>query len=198
MKKLIFYFSIILCTYESPVLELDKRPFIPNVFVNGNDPSLSQNGAQVFLSGTPFSGYIITHYSNGQLKSEISYSMGLREGKASQFYKDGNTKEERWFHKNHKSGTHLGWWPNGKMKFEFHYIDGYHHGEAKEWQMDGTPYKLFNYTMGKEDGAQKMWESDGSIRANYVVKDGHRYGLIGLKNCKSINNEKETYSSLSY
>jgi hypothetical protein len=28
-----------------------------------------------------------------------------------------------------------------------------------------------------------MWWENGLIRANYVVKNGRRYGLIGLKLC---------------
>ena len=43
-----------------------------------------------------------------------------------------------------------------------------------------------------------MWELDGGIRANYVVKNGHRYGLIGLKNCKSVENEEGSLTGLAY
>tara|TARA_R110001592_G_scaffold139837_2_gene360264 strand:+ start:1655 stop:2251 length:597 start_codon:yes stop_codon:yes gene_type:complete len=198
MKKLILYIGLLLCTYEATVTDLKDSPIIPDISVDADEANLRRNGALMLLDDKPFSGHLVSYHSNGQLESENTYFEGLREGKSSQFYSDGSFKEERWYNENQKTGTHYGWWPNGNMKFEFHFVDGLHHGEAKEWQIDGQPYKFFTYTMGQEDGSQKMWESDGSIRANYVVKDGHRYGLIGLKNCKSVDNETGTFSAIPY
>jgi antitoxin component YwqK of YwqJK toxin-antitoxin module len=54
-----------------------------------------------------------------------------------------------------------------------------------DWFPDGTLYKQFRYEHGHESGAQRMWYVDGSVRANYVVRDGRRYGLIGAKGCVS-------------
>ena len=28
-----------------------------------------------------------------------------------------------------------------------------------------------------------MWQEDGTARANYVVREGRRYGLMGAKGC---------------
>lgn len=62
-------------------------------------------------------------------------------------------------------------------------MDGELQGIANEWYRNGQPYKAFHYKMGYENGSQKMWWENGIIRANYVVKQGRRYGLIGLKLC---------------
>jgi antitoxin component YwqK of YwqJK toxin-antitoxin module len=43
--------------------------------------------------------------------------------------------------------------------------------------------KDFNYKKGYENGSQRMWWSDGKIRANYVIKNGKKYGLLGYKIC---------------
>ena len=45
--------------------------------------------------------------------------------------------------------------------------------------------------MGYEEGSQKAWWQNGVIRANYVVKNGRRYGLIGLKLCMNPEGSKK-------
>ena len=85
--------------------------------------------------------------------------------------------------KNKKEGKHIGFWEDGKPKFEFYFTKGEHDGMANEWYSNGQAYKAFHYTMGYENGSQKMWWENGVIRANYAVKQGRRYGLIGLKLC---------------
>ena len=37
-----------------------------------------------------------------------------------------------------------------------------------------------------------MWKDDGTIKANYEVVNGERFGLIGLKKCYTVTvNEDE-------
>jgi antitoxin component YwqK of YwqJK toxin-antitoxin module len=122
----------------------------------------------------------------------------MREGESRILSENGEILERRFYKSNKKVGLHEAWWPNGNKKFEYTFQQGLHHGEMKEWQSDGKPYKFFNYILGEEDGSQKMWDSEGEIRANYVVKNGHRYGLVGLKNCKSVSNENGELSAVSY
>jgi hypothetical protein len=40
-------------------------------------------------------------------------------------------------------------------------------------------------------GQQRMWWPDGTLRANYVVRDGRRYGLLGAKGCVSVDSTTE-------
>ena len=63
----------------------------------------------------------------------------------------------------------------------------------EEWYRNGQKAKEFHFTNGKEEGSQKMWESNGKLRANFITKNGERYGLIGLKKCYSVDIHKETY-----
>jgi antitoxin component YwqK of YwqJK toxin-antitoxin module len=48
----------------------------------------------------------------------------------------------------------------------------------------------FNYKNGKETGSQRLWKPDGSIKANYEVVNGERFGLIGLKKCYTVTVDK--------
>ena len=94
-----------------------------------------------------------------------------------------------------KIGIHKGYYENGNPKFEYHFIQGEHHGIAKEWYENGQDYKFFHYNMGYEEGSQKAWWENGVIRANYVVKNGRRYGLIGLKLCMNPENSVKNLNS---
>ena len=51
---------------------------------------------------------------------------------------------------------------------------------------------FFNYKKGKESGSQRLWKTDGSIKANYDVVNGERFGLIGLKKCYQVTVGNDT------
>ena len=48
----------------------------------------------------------------------------------------------------------------------------------------------FNFIEGVEDGPQKLFKLNGAIKANYIVVNEERYGLIGLKKCYSVTSDK--------
>ena len=184
------------CSSNGPDLKTIK--IIPEIEVSLNDEGLRQDGAILRFQNLPFNGFVVNYSAEGILLSKTGYIDGKREGKAEQFTESGNLLERRFYTSNKKVGFHEAWWPNGQKKFEYTFVDGLHDGEYKEWQIDGTPYKVFHYAMGFEDGSQKMWDSDGSIRANYVVRNGHRYGLVGLKNCKSVESNNGEFTSVPF
>ena len=62
-----------------------------------------------------------------------------------------------------------------------------YHGNVKEWYSNGQLYRDFNFNNGKEVGSQKLWKLDGTIKANYEVVKGERFGLIGLKKCYQVS-----------
>jgi antitoxin component YwqK of YwqJK toxin-antitoxin module len=116
-----------------------------------------------------------------------SYLNGLEEGIQKKWYPNQQIALVRNYHAGKKVGKHLGYWENGQPQFKFYFLDGEYHGEAKEWYQNGQVYRTFHYEHGYEQGSQKMWWENGIIRANYVVKNGRRYGLIGLKLCMNPN-----------
>jgi len=186
---------IIIMACESSTTQVT---IIPDKSVALDHPSLKKKAAIVYLKDSLFSGYLVGLYDNGALQSKTGYLNGKLEGKSVQYYSNGQLKEQRLYKQNRKTGTHVGFWPNGQQKFEYHFEADLHVDELKEWYASGQPYRFFNYLQGKEDGSQRMWMEDGTIRANYVVKGGHRYGLIGLKNCKSVTDEQGILTAVSY
>ena len=166
--------------------------------VRAGSEELLRKGAVLFYRDAPLNGFVLDYYEDGNLKSKTTYIKGKKHGTSHHRYQNGSIKEIREYAENNKVGYHRGYWPNGNLKFTYHFKDGMHHGVAREWFVHGQMFKQFNFVEGREDGSQKMWTEDGAIRANYVVKDGRRYGLIGLKNCKSVSDETGLYASLAY
>ena len=171
---------------------------IPDITIDVSEVFIEKKGAQLFIDGKAYSGFLTEFNMAEKVSSRTGYFNGLKEGKAESYYETGVLKEERFYLNNRKHGNHQGWWPNGSMKFDISFENGLTEGESLEWYENGTPYKAFHYLNGQEVGSQKMWQLDGGIRANYVVKNGHRYGLIGLKNCKSVENEEGSLTALAY
>lgn len=163
---------------------------IPNVFVDANDIELKQQEGYLYYNNKKFSGRTVELYPNGDTALFTSYLDGKEEGWSYKWYPGKKLAEERLYSAGKKEGIHRAWWPDGRKKFEYHFANDEHNGEAKEWYSNGKLFRLFHYTNGYEDGRQQMWWEDGRVRANYVVKDGEQYGLIGRKLCKNNLNEK--------
>jgi MORN repeat variant len=188
MCKLIGALAILLyftasCTYgyKKPA---DKRTkAIPAVYRQTNDAGFSFRQDTLLYLGEKYSGHAYSVYPDGDSAFSGAYFNGLEEGASKRWYANGQLLEERNYFEGRKFGLHRGWWENGQPKFEYHFEDGEHHGELKEWYASGQLYRSFHYKRGYEEGSQKIWWNNGTIRANYVVRNGKKYGLIGLKLC---------------
>lgn len=112
-----------------------------------------------------------TWYANGQLRDERSYAGGREQG------------------------VHRGWWEDGSRRFEAYYDDARREGEMREWNEHGMLFHLGHYVNGAEAGVQQMWNEDGSLRANYVVKNGRRYGYMGAVGCTGGNADADSTSA---
>ncbi|MFT5141790.1 MAG: antitoxin component YwqK of YwqJK toxin-antitoxin module [Rhodothermales bacterium] len=151
--------------------------------VEASDSRVRRDGRAMLFAETPLTGTLTERWPDGSVKSVTSFVDGLTQGEAHGWYPDGTDSFVRSYGSGRKTGIHLGWWEDGSPKFEFNFVGGEHEGAAREWFRSGILYREFNYVEGHESGSQKMWYEDGSLRANYVVRDGRRYGLIGTKPC---------------
>lgn len=141
--------------------------------------------------GNSFSGYVFNTYPNGGLKSEIQYLKGRKHGYEKHWFSNDSLSILRYYNNGTKTGVHKSWWNNGQLKFMYHFNDnGMYNGSITEWYADGQLAKQFNFIDGKENGSQKLFKNNGSIKANYVVVNEERYGLIGLKKCYTVTTGK--------
>lgn len=160
--------------------------------VDAADPQLHLSNGTLNYKGMVFNGILSSFYDNGNKRSEVHYSWGRKNGKEILWYPEGTLEASRVYSKGNKVGTHKGWWPNGRLKFEYQFNrSGQYNGAVTEWYISGQKYMAFHYIDGKEVGSQKLWQEDGRIKANYEVKNGERFGLIGLKKCDPVQIQKQ-------
>jgi antitoxin component YwqK of YwqJK toxin-antitoxin module len=170
------------CTQDSnQPQEIKIAKTIPTVFVNKDSALILHD--TVFLKESLFSGYLYTLYPSGDTSFIGGYFNGVEEGSHKKWFENGTPEESRFYINGKKEGEQHGWWENGKPKFSFTAYNDEYNGEFKEWYHSGLIGKLFHYANGHEEGSQKLWWDNGTIRANYVIKKGRKFGLIGLKTC---------------
>ncbi len=154
--------------------------------IQESDASFTRNQGQLFYKNQPFTGIQFATFVSGDTAKIIAFDEGKEQGWSKIWHENGQLAEERYYEKGKKEGIHRAWWPDGKLRFEYHFKNDEHHGEQKDWFPDGKLAEVFHYVNGHEEGQQQMWFDDGSLKANYVVKDGRRFGLPGVKNCFSV------------
>lgn len=157
--------------------------------IDQTDEAIQVQKGVVCYKNSPFSGSLVSYYEVGDQKRFIKiYHKGKLHGKEYYWFSNGKLASERSYSHGIKTGKHIGFWPNETLKFEYYFnTKGEHHGEANEWFTNGVPLRSFHYVNGKEEGSQKMFKPDGSLRSNYVVRNGERFGLIGLKKCDAVS-----------
>lgn len=170
---------------------------IPGTEIEHDDALLHHDVTALFYDGKPFSGTVVEHDDSGGVVTKTSYYEGLKHGPHLGYYPDGSPMFERPYYRGEKHGVHRAWHLNGELKFDFYFQHGLSEGNHRQWYEDGTLYSNMNYLHGRESGSQKVYRPDGKLRANYVVREnGRKYGLVGLKRCKNLDTEKETFNVL--
>lgn len=159
-----------------------------------NDSAFRFQNGLLLYKNEPFSGYILVRFPSQKIHSKEGYWQGRAEGIHRKWYENGQLAEQRTYHRNHKNGLHKGWWPNGIPKFDYRFSEDVATGTHHEWFENGQMYSLSTYNNeGQPEGKQQMWYVDGQIKANYVIQNGRRFGLLGAKGCMG-ENERETTS----
>ncbi len=152
--------------------------------VSSGDLKLSKQNRILYFDGLLFTGKVV-EVNNGQITSETEYKSGKQDGFQFRYFSNGNLSEERYYENGLKTGEHRGWWEKGKLKFIYHFKYDVFDGNVKAWNESGMLFNDFNYVNGKEEGLQKAWSSNGEIQANYIVKGDRKYGITGVKDCKT-------------
>ena len=198
-------FILILCTVvflisctkksENRIYSKITMNSIPEVYVEINSSLLKNRNDTYFYNDSLFSGFLIEiSDSSKDTLSRESFLIGKRSGIQKKWYSKSKIKEVRFYVDGKKDGKQLAFWENGNKKFEFTALDDAYEGELKEWTIVGHLIHQANFVNGQEEGPQKLWYDNGKIRANYIIRDGKRYGLLGTKNCVNVSDSVFTTS----
>ncbi len=198
MRTLLIIFILLIAACSDPVRTETaaqnnrQNIIVPADTLHSTDTLLVIHNGLWLYRQRPYSGYIETHYENGQLKMRQSVFKGKEEGWSESFYEDGNKEDLRYYHSGEKDSIHTGWWVNGNKKFEYHFTMSNYDGQFREWYNSGRLMKDISYDKGKETSG-KGWRENGKPYMSFVVRDGRLYGLVNPNLCYSLKNEKGEY-----
>ena len=173
------------CNDEKTQTTAIKVNPIPNQYLALEDIAIIWHQDSLFYQGKPFSGKAYSLFANGDTAVYKEFWNGLQEGTTKRWHPNKQLAEERFYIAGKKEGRHRAWWPDGKPQFEFQVHEDAYEGELKEWNSKGLLIRQFHYQKGQEVGSQRLWWDDSTVRANYEIRDGKKYGLIGIKLCKN-------------
>jgi antitoxin component YwqK of YwqJK toxin-antitoxin module len=192
MKQQLLSILILLaysCKEDLPTAAINSNEqIVPARYLLKSTNTISINNDTVFLKGEKYNGFLYQLSPNGNDTIAVEgYVNGLLSGDQKKWFPNKQIMEDRYYRQGKKNGKQIAYWPNGNKRFEFVAKDDGYEGELKEWSVNGHLFHLANFVNGQEEGAQKMWYDNGKIRANYVIIQGKRYGLLGTKNCKNVS-----------
>ena len=176
------------CSEWNNTLFIDKVNSIPNVYHSVSSKEILIKNDLVYQDGKLYNGFLFELDSISKDTILVAtYLNGKTEGISKKYYSKNHLMEIRDYSNGEKNGSQIAYWENGKKRFEYTAKKDIYEGEMKEWNTDGSLYHLAHFKNGQEDGEQKFWYDNGKIKANYVILNGKRYGLLGTKNCKNVS-----------
>jgi hypothetical protein len=146
------------------------------------EPGVSRDGALWLFSGKPITG-VLKRMAQDGVESLWPLLNGQVHGQVTSRFASGQRRAEATFVNGQAQGLHRAWWPNGLLQSEQSFKDDKPDGVLRTWYASGRPYQSHHYMQGQEEGPQRVWFEDQRLRANYVVRDGRRYGNIGTVSC---------------
>ena len=179
LSKLSLYLLILFTGCNSATMER-------SVYINGASKKFTHIKDSLFYNREPFTGSVYTLFSSGDTAEISGFVEGKEHGTRIKYYDNGKVREKRGFFHGRKTGLYQAWWENGKNMLLYHFENDEYEGLCREWNRQGKLIRNMHYKKGHEEGAQTMFYDNGKVRANYIVLNGRRYGLLGTKNCVNV------------
>ncbi len=181
--SIFLFFLGVLCGCDAP----KEKVITASKFVNADTSILTNVNGLLMDKNEPFSGTLFALFPETKDTAYLaSYLDGKEHGEWKKFYTNHQLKEKRYFENGQKTGEFIAWWENGQKQLAYTFADDEYQGTCKEWNTEGRLVRIMNYDKGYEEGVQQWWYNNGKIKANYVIKGGRRYGLLGTKNCVNV------------
>ena len=136
----------VLCLSIAP-----KKPPVPQA--NQAELVQRQGHWHRVVDSALFSGVMLDHYPDGQLRARSQVAQGLIEGVSE------------------------GWYTNGQRQVEEHFQAGVSHGLRTKWHPNGCRASQANIVRGQIQGSFQRWTPDGALAEEIAMKDGAPEGL---------------------
>lgn len=183
-----FLVSLLVCACQAgPKPKGDPAQSQTLAWIRLPSADLRQEQDAVWLGNQRLTGILFQLDPSGDTVSTETYRNGRLDGLSRKWFANGQLMEAREYAAGRKQGRQIAYWPNGNQRFAFTAKEDAYEGELREWTESGQLFHLAHFRNGQEEGVQKLWYDNGKIRANYVIRDGRRYGLLGTKNCMNVS-----------
>ena len=116
---------------------------------------------------------LCVYLSNGNRYSYGYIKKGLRTGKWTYWYENGQISSEKNYKDNKLDGRWIEWDENGQKKEEENYKDGKRDGKWTSWYSNGQIRSEKNHKDGIEGGKWISWDEDGQKLNEKNYKDGY-------------------------
>jgi len=93
-------------------------------------------------------------------------------GKHTEYYDDGQKKEEGNYKDSEKQGLWTTWYENGQKEEEANWKDDELDGLLTYWHENGKKEGEINFKDGEEDGLETWWYSTGQKEAECTYREG--------------------------
>lgn len=184
--RLLVNFLLISWLAFSSCTSQEEKVSLPLIEVTNED--IKSQGGITYVEQKPYSGTLYKLYPGTTDTLYIrNYLLGKEHGYWKQFHPGNELAEHRYFRNGKKEGEHIGYYVGGQPRFSYQLANDVYEGNNREWNADGKLILDMNYLAGQEEGPQKVWYDNGKIKANYVIKNGRRFGLLGTKNCLNVS-----------
>ena len=107
-----------------------------------------------------FSGLVVEHYDDGQLKARCAVRNGQLEGLTE------------------------GWHPNGQLQVSESFRQGESHGIRTKWRADGSKLSEGQIENGAFEGIYRKWHPNGQLAQEIAMVEGQAHGL-----CRAFDEE---------
>ena len=155
-----------------------------------NDPALERVENDFLFDGDLFTGVILASSDAHRNELLIEVNQGLMDGAYKEWTPKYILKTEKQYRKGLEHGVQKGYHSNGKISYEYQAENGKRLGIYREYFRNGKLQIQRTYDKGKEIKV-KIFSTEGKIIANYELRNGRYYGLMGSSQCVTVLNTQE-------
>ena len=142
--------------------------FIFSLNSNAEEPKISPISA----IDKNFTGKQTEYYANGNLKYEVNYKNGKKDGLETFWYNSGAMYIQTNYINDLEDGTWNQWYESGQLKLDAQYKNGKEHGHFQSWFANGKKRSEANFFEGKKTGIETYWYDTGEKKSETVYEDG--------------------------
>lgn len=101
-------------------------------------------------------GPATNYYKNGNKSELINFKNDIKEGLWRQYFDDGSTRFETVFKDGKRNGTFHYYYQSGRIKYKGKYVNDLKHGKFIEYETDGSVKTEIEYVYGKATNEDEL------------------------------------------